>query len=234
MVSYKLLIALLIYFFLASKMFCQQSNQLLLRFQPKFGSTNLNLLPFNYELVNGDTIEFETLKFYISGIELLQQEKITWKEDNSFHLIDLSNKELLLVSLDIPTKLVFETIKFNLGIDSITNVSGALGGDLDPTKGMYWTWQNGYINFKLEGKNKKCSTRNNQFQFHLGGYKHPNYAIQKIYLNIASQKEIKIELDLKQFIKEIDLSIQNKVMSPGTEAVLLSKKVASLFKIVVE
>ena len=52
--------------------------------------------------------------------------------------------------------------------------------------------------------------------------------------NYTKQKEIKIELDLKQFIKEIDLSIQNKVMSPGTEAVLLSKKVASLFKIVVE
>jgi hypothetical protein len=45
------------------------------------------------------------------------------------------------LSFDLPTYLKYDQIQFQLGIDSLTNVSGAMGGDLDPTKGMYWTWQ---------------------------------------------------------------------------------------------
>ena len=69
------------------------------------------------------------------------------------------------LALQIPSNIPFSKLKFQLGIDSLTNVSGAMGGDLDPTKGMYWTWQSGYINMKIEGKSNSCKTRKNQFQF---------------------------------------------------------------------
>ena len=81
-------------------------------------------------------------------------------------------KEVALC-LEIPEDTEFDAIQFNLGIDSLTNVSGALGGDLDPTKGMYWTWQNGYVNFKLQGTSDLCNNPKNEFEFHLGGYLKP-------------------------------------------------------------
>ena len=79
-----------------------------------------------------------------------------------------------------------DKIKFNLGIDSLTNVSGVMGGDLDPTKGMYWTWQSGYINFKMEGSSAVCPTRNHEFQFHIGGYQDPFYAMQTLELEVKN------------------------------------------------
>jgi len=133
--------------------------------------------------------------------------------------------------LSSPTNLKFTKIKFNLGIDSITNVSGAMGGDLDPTKGMYWTWQSGYINLKLEGKSKLCKTRNNEFQFHLGGYQNGDNALQTIILNVSENKEIDILIDIEQFVAAIDLSEQNQIMSPGKKAVLLSEKFSKIFSI---
>jgi hypothetical protein len=66
-------------------------------------------------------------------------------------LIDFDENDSNALCLEIPDDIEFDAIQFNLGLDSLTNVSGALGGDLDPTKGMYWTWQNGYVNFKLQG-----------------------------------------------------------------------------------
>ena len=59
-------------------------------------------------------------------------------------------------------------IYFQIGIDSLTNVSGDLDGDLDPALGMYWAWNSGYINMKLEGKSSSCKSVKKEFQFHIG------------------------------------------------------------------
>lgn len=118
-----------------------------------------------------------------------------------------------------------------MGIDSLTNVSGALGGDLDPTKGMYWTWQSGYINFKLEGKSQYCNTRNNEFQFHLGGYLQPFYCLQSLKMKVNNSQEINIVLDVKKIIDAIDLKSLNHVMSPGKDAMTLSIIAANSFTI---
>lgn len=184
-----------------------------------------------YKITSGDSVSFETLKFYISGIELLENGKGVWKEENSIHLIDVSDPKSLCVRLNTLQQFSFTKIQFNLGIDSITNVSGAMGGDLDPTKGMYWTWQNGYINFKLEGKSNLCKTRNHEFQFHLGGYQFSNNSLQIISFPCTPQENIFIRFDLEKFIHLADLSNENQVMSPGNNAVLLSKKAASSFSI---
>ncbi|MBI3236019.1 MAG: hypothetical protein HYZ42_18620 [Bacteroidetes bacterium] len=118
--------------------------------------------------------------------------------------------------------LVYNHVSFVLGIDSVTNVSGALGGDLDPTTGMYWTWQSGYINVKVEGRSNSCKTRNNEFQFHLGGYMFPNAAAQTILLDAKPNSNLTMIVDLKPWFEQIKLSEQNHIMSPSLEAVRLS------------
>lgn len=112
---------------------------------------------------------------------------------------------------------------FHIGIDSATNVSGAMGGDLDPTKGMYWAWQSGYINVKIEGTSSVCNTRNHEFQFHLGGYLPPHYALQTLHFPVKNPQQIQIDIDIQKFLKNIDLARQNHIMSPSKEAVVLSK-----------
>ncbi len=193
---------------------------------PIFQNSNLQLDHW-YKLKSGDSISIETLSFYISGVELLHNGKSVWKEKNSFHLIDASKNS----SFSIPSDLKYNQIKFNLGIDSVTNVSGAMGGDLDPTKGMYWTWQSGYINLKLEGKSNLCATKKNEFQFHLGGYQHPFNSLQTIELSVKENQKIKIVLDMEKVFEQINVSKQNHVMMPGKEAVIAAKSIAKLFSV---
>jgi hypothetical protein len=215
----------------AITLYAQEGNKLLLAFHPVFNNSAIHLDDTFYRLKSGDSIKFETLKFYISAIELLSNDKIVWKEENSFHLIDASNEKSLQLLLQTPSNMSATKIKFSLGIDSITNVSGAMGGDLDPTKGMYWTWQSGYINFKLEGTSNLCKTRNNEFQFHLGGYQFPFNAFQTIILNLSPNKNIDIFIDLEMLMNNIDLSVESNILSPCKEAVLLSKKSSGIFRV---
>lgn len=200
-----------------------------LMFQPMFGNSPLSLSEPFYKLNNKDSVQFEVLKFYISGIELLDNGESVWEEENSFHLIDASQEKTMTVLLNKPSTIIYDQIKFNLGIDSTINVSGAMGGDLDPTKGMYWTWQSGYINFKLEGISNLCKSKNMEFQYHVGGYQSPFNAFQTVVLNWKQSNRINI--DIKELLSCIDVSKQDHIMSPGTEAVLLAKKISKTFTI---
>ena len=184
-----------------------------------------------YKLTGDGVIQFEAFKVYISGIELLNDDKIAWKEENSFHLINASNERSLQILLHPPLSATYNKIKFNVGIDSITNTSGAIGGDLDPTKGMYWTWQNGYINCKLEGKSNLCKSRNNEFQFHIGGYQYPYNSLQTIILMLTSRERTDVSIDLGKLINETDLSGENHIMSPSEEAMIFSKKISGIFNV---
>jgi hypothetical protein len=228
---FKFLILIIIFFLKIQFSFSQADKITTVCFTAKFGNSSLFLNDVIYLKNSDDSIKIESLKFYISNFEFLDNDKSMWQEKNSFHLVDISNDRSMKLLLKTNDKVKFNKIKFNLGIDSSVNVSGAMGGDLDPTKGMYWAWQSGYINFKLEGKSKKCNTRNNEFHFHLGGYATPYSAIRSITLNVSELETINITLDLEKMISEIDLSKQNKIMSPSFEAVLLSKKVSQLFSV---
>jgi hypothetical protein len=106
-------------------------------------------------------------------------------------------------------------------------VSGALDGDLDPTLGMYWAWNSGYIQFKMEGMHSQCNTRRHEFQFHLGGYL-PGEATAQ-YVNFLSSG-LSLQIDLKKWIDFIHFSETNSVTVPGIEAVKLSNQLPLLFK----
>lgn len=202
-----------------------------IEFNAVFKDSSLLLHNKYYSLSEKDSISVDELKLYISKIELLNNDVSVFKEANSFHLIDFANTEIPSIILSLPQDSFFNKIKFNLGIDSVTNVSGALGGDLDPTKGMYWAWQSGYINFKLEGKSNVCTTRNNEFQFHLGGYQSPYNAMQTIVLDVNGNKKINVLLNIEEILKVVDLKNRNHIMSPCTEAVKLSEEIKKSFSI---
>ncbi len=221
-----LIFAIFSFFFVVfnSTLFAQIS----LSFEPLYDSSRIQ---FTKELpADSNQISIETLRFYISDISLFQNDSQVIHVVNSYHLVDLSAGQAQTLDLDITQKLDFNVLKFNLGIDSLTNVSGALSGDLDPTQGMYWSWQSGYINFKLEGKALTCTTRNKLFQYHLGGYMHPYNALRTIELTVQASEPISISLDLNKILSLIKPSQTPEVMSPGTSAMMISNIVAVSFK----
>lgn len=186
---------------------------------------------------NGDSLAIHELKFYLGNFEFLKNGQVVFQE-KSHRLVDVENEKSLVLDFDMPENPDFDSLRFDLGVDSLTNVSGAMGGDLDPTRGMFWTWQSGYINFKLEGFFEKCPARNGEFQFHLGGYLQPFQTVQRLNINAMRasnpsglQSRIQIDLDLSPFFEKTDWAKKPGVMSPGGEAVRLSEVLAKSFSI---
>ncbi len=208
-----------------------QTNSVQFSVSTTFGATPLDLVDSAFTTNDSKHLKITEVKFYLSKIQLLRNGKIVLEEKNGFHLVDAGQTNPFIIVVNNTQNISFDQVQFNLGIDSTTNVSGAMGGDLDPTKGMYWTWQSGYINFKLEGTSPLCTTRNNEFQFHLGGYQKPNYCLQPLSFPIKNSIKIDLNLDVQKILEQVDLSKTNHIMSPSAEAVLISKVVANAFTI---
>jgi hypothetical protein len=198
-----------------------------------FHATGKNLISpkseISFKINEIDSVKISEFRFYISKVSFWKSNMQIWKEEESYHLIDLLDDSSNKIKLEIPDEMVFDKVEFYLGIDSLTNVSGAMGGDLDPTRGMYWTWQNGYINAKIEGTSNLCKSRKNEFQFHLGGYMPPFQCVQKIEMNIDRYEHIQIGINVETMIEAFDLSKQTKIMSPSLNAVEVSEKLAKCF-----
>ena len=171
------------------------------------------------ETSNSKTFQINNLKFYLSNIRLYNTSLLVDEELNSYHLIDLLDTSKNKLKLKRNNNNPFNRIEFSLGIDSTTSVSGAMEGDLDPTNNMYWTWQSGYINLKLEGIFEDGIQR----EYHLGGYANPNNALQKVSLNMNSSGNTSIFIHLDDFIDTIPDSIPFKFMTPDPKAVYLSQ-----------
>lgn len=214
---------------LLSQTFSQDNRLLTIHFSTTWNQEEINLPISCPSTQNPDSTFIEIFKCYVSHFELFQDNQLVWQEKNSFHLLNTEVDTSLKLELLLPADLQFNSLKFQLGVDSTTSVSGAMGGDLDPTKGMFWAWNTGYINFKLEGTNRGCPTRKNKFQFHLGGYAAPWASLQHLQFPIKQQDSVAINIQLDNFLQEIDLSNTHTVMTPGEHTVQLAKIAKEIF-----
>lgn len=206
-------------------------DSLQLQFNLKFKHKPL-VLHKEYSTPNKDTFMLETFKCYISAIEIEYTDHSLFKERNSYHLLDIEDPKSLFLPLPKNNSKNISRILFTIGIDSLTNTSGALDGDLDPTKGMYWAWQSGYINFKIEGKSSSCTTRRNEFQYHIGGYLPPYSSSRRIELSVVKNETMQhIVIDLNTFFSKVLLAQTNQIMIPGKDAIQLADYFAKSFTI---
>jgi len=183
-----------------------------------------------YQFNTKDSVRVTKLKIFISNVSLLKNDKEVWRKSRSYHLVDMDNVATLTIIKELPP-IDYDKISIGLGIDSTTNVSGALGGDLDPTKGMYWTWQSGYINIKIEGNCNLIKNRNNEFQLHLGGYQFPNYTYLETQFPAKQDKDIIIELDIKELLEKIQIAENSHIMSPSKTAKNISLMISKMLKV---
>ncbi|MDF2449736.1 MAG: hypothetical protein K0R26_2240 [Bacteroidota bacterium] len=228
------------FFILQLLVFCAWGNSdpghkrqnIALEIKPTFRGNDLHLQTTFYKTANGDTVSISRFRFYISAIKIAFENGATYQEQNSYHLIDAEDPLSLIIPLtDVPDEKV-ATITFHVGIDSTESVSGAMGGALDPVKGMYWAWNSGYINAKLEGV-CKSKQKNHPFEFHVGGYLHPYYALRTVSIPVnRTNNKISIEADAAEWLLNMDLHKENSIVIPGREAMLMADKYVKMFRVI--
>lgn len=198
-------------------------------FQLLFDNLPLELTK-QYPVSEKDTLTIDFLKFYISDITFLKEGTQVGKSKEKHHLIDAQHSLIYKALCTIKNK-NFDTITFLVGLDSKTQEKGIQGGVLDPTSQMYWTWQNGFVNFKLEGESSLCTTRKNKFQFHVGGFQEPYATSQEVSLKAKGAMPLLIKVEVASFFNAIDISQTNTVTSPNKNAVMVSKVLPNLFSV---
>jgi hypothetical protein len=136
----------------------------------EFGKTYRNYFRESYSV--------SAFKFYIHGIEMINTDsgKVFRTSADKYFLVDFADSTTTILKLSVlPYK--YNRIGFTVGVDSARNVSGAQTGALDPAKGMFWTWNTGYIMAKLEGNSG--SAAGGKFEYHIGGFSGPDNVIKK-------------------------------------------------------
>lgn len=207
----------------------QNTKTVTLHFVPVFGGATLDLGKKYPCATEQNMLTFTLFKCYVSHFEYYKNQELVFRDTTEAYLLDSNVPNSFNRKIALPITIDFDEIRFFFGIDDKTNNQGISGGDLDPTNGMYWTWQTGYINMKLEGNCATVPTADHGFQFHLGGFILPYVSFQPIRLDNATSSELTISIELNDFIKKIKLAETHGIMSPGESTVLLSTYAATMF-----
>ncbi len=131
----------------------------------------------NYTTAAGDTVNFSKVKYYVSNFVLVKSDGSTYTipQDETYHLIDESIDSTQEITFENIPAGDYTSVKYIIGVDSLrstTDVSQRTG-DLDPAGAgadMYWSWNSGYIFFKIEGTSPQSTEMGNMFMYHIGGY----------------------------------------------------------------
>jgi hypothetical protein len=160
-------------------------------------------LELNKKYLNpfGEAFEVTRFRFYTGKIapayiDASLKAKIT----SPYHLIDFSDSNSTRIELPVAAGNC-HGIQLQIGVDSIDQSRGAQTGALDPAKGMFWTWNSGYINFKIEGNSPLSTQPSHLFEYHIGGYRNDNNTVWKIKLFSTNDESFLITKENKIVIE---------------------------------
>lgn len=221
----------------------QQAGKINIVIEPVYNGQPLSFDGSKYVTEHGDTFTVDLFRFYITDLKLVSAKgssapalvKDSW-------LLDSEDTAGWHMTGNMESGELIAGISFTIGVDSLHNVSGANEGDLDPVKGMYWAWNSGYINAKLEGKSAVCKTLHHAFEFHIGGYMPPYSTARKVSLRLRKAVQattgndrvnvIRIRADFAAwFTGNLNLAQTNSVVIPGKEAAAMADKYAQMFSV---
>ena len=182
----------------------------------------------------GEKYTVNKLKFYISKFHFVQKSNFSYKFN--INLIDISKNDSFKI---IAPKNDVLGIQFQVGVDSILNCSGAQAGALDPLNDMFWTWNSGYVNFKLEGTSSASIADKQRIEQHIGGYKFPystqrNATLKLSNINFTQNKTITIQIDLDKYWdgeNKISIAKTPVIASPGEQAKNAADNFIKMFSI---
>ncbi|AEE48348.1 MbnP family protein [Haliscomenobacter hydrossis] len=158
-------------------------GNIILEFDNVVGSQNLQLNgPQTYTNANGDQFNVTLLNYYISNIKLKKGDgsTVVVPQDSSYFLVKESNKASQLLKINNIPAGDYTEVTFTVGVDSTRNTMDLAKrtGILDPAANsgednMYWSWNSGYIFFKMEGLSPQATADaagNKKFRYHIGGF----------------------------------------------------------------
>ena len=129
----------------------------------------------SYKTAAGDVWSAERLRYYLSNFRLRHADG-SWfvnpqSADSSrgYFLVDeadAASKQFQIGPLPTGT---YSGIEFLVGVDAARNGAGAQTGTLDPARGMFWTWNTGYIFFLFEGHSPQSADAAHALTYHVGG-----------------------------------------------------------------
>jgi hypothetical protein len=186
----------------------------------------------------GESFQPTRLKYYISNLQLLSNTTKP-RRITSVQLIDAADPQNIYL---VPYTVEYNRVSFTIGVDSALNCSGAQSGALDPVNGMFWTWNTGYIYFKLEGYSAASTNDLQKIEYHIGGYTGAFKANRKVTLTLpeplmieaGKSPQIMIHVDLDKFWNSknnISIATNSLIMSPGALASAAADNLPAMFSI---
>ncbi len=159
-------------------------KKITIRFKNWVGTQELKLFDETYTDPFGEPFVVSKFRYYISHFSYSNA-------DNKKYILPgeylVSEEDSLSKLIVLPAAENIQSISFQLGIDSIQNVSGVQTGSLDPMNGMFWTWNSGYVFAKLEGESDSSHAPVHSFSWHIGGFRQQENAIRKITLAVGNK-----------------------------------------------
>jgi hypothetical protein len=131
-------------------------------------ATNFTLNMEYIHPVTDDTLNFTTMKYYISNLKLKKSDGTWWTQPESYFLVDLENQSSITLMMSNVPLGTYTELSYTFGVDSTRNVSGAQTGALSIANNMFWSWNSGYIFMKAEGTS--ANSTSGSYSFHLGGF----------------------------------------------------------------
>lgn len=219
------------------------SGSLQIEFDGMVGDSDLVFSTATYTNQAGNTFNITLCKYYISNIKLIKNDNSVWAEPNSYHLVDHDDALSTIVEMANVPYGDYKAIEFMIGVDSTRNVSGAQTGALDPAKGMFWSWNSGYIMAKMEGTSPQSPVTANKLTIHVGGFSGANSVLKTVspsfngnvaQVTSAITPKIHLKCDIMEWFQSpnvINFATLNTVHMPGADAKKIGDNYADMFTV---
>jgi hypothetical protein len=191
---------------------------------------------------HGEPLEVTAFKYYLSNFSLKTLSGTEVVLHPEYFLVDegLASSKNFFVYVPEGT---YESMRMLIGVDSIRNVSGIQSGALDPSNGMFWSWNTGYIFAKLEGKSSVSTAPLQNVTYHIGGFKQAESSLQFVTLFFPTPLQVKqggsaaINLSANidtwfNAVNQIKIAEAPFIMNPGNLAQSISENYANMFTVV--
>lgn len=198
----------------------------------------------DYSNAFGESFSIETFKFYIHRIQFYHSSnnKLSPSKKDDYFLVDINDPLSNSANVEIEAE-AYDRVRFIIGVDSVLNVSGAQEGVLDPAKGMFWTWNSGYIMAKLEGYSPSSGVVNNKFEYHIGGFSGQYNVVKQVDLSLQyslvaeSNKKSKVIIgaDPQKWFKgsyNITIADNPVCIMPGELAWMIASNYSKMFSLI--
>lgn len=193
---------------------------------------------------NTEDMTFSSIQYILSNFEL-QTTDGTWVPvPESYYYINGKQSQSLSFTLKDVKIQDYKAVRFLIGVDSTRNVSGAQTGGLDPATGMFWSWNTGYIFFKVEGDCPQLTTPfgSSNFVYHIGGFNGQYNALVWAEASFGSKtlsvksgsNTLLLKADVEEVFKKpiaFELTNTPQITLNGPEAVAFALNYADMFSV---